>query len=140
MPVRRADRLWDLLAIGLSSACMLHCLAPLLIVALPPNALIANFGHEFHLLLVLLAVPVTLFVVWNEQINGYRSAYFRIVAMLGLAVLVLAATIIESDALETPLTLGGGMLLVAAHLWHWRQNHSERSSVGNSAVRSVKTG
>jgi len=125
MHLNSAGRSWDIWAIGLSSACMLHCLAPMLLLTVLPNALVIANGHEVHLLLVLFAVPITLFVVWRERTSERNALAFKAFAVVGLTQLLLAVTVIESGSAETSLTLAGGAILLGAHLWHWRRSYKK---------------
>ena len=134
--LHNAGRSWDIWAIGLSSACILHCLAPMLLLVFLPSTLLVTGGHEVHVFLVLLAVPVTLFVVWNER-TGRNALVFRILAVIGLAQLLLAVTVIESAPLETFLTLGGGTILIGTHLWRWWRSPSARAE--NQRIKSRAT-
>ena len=127
MHLHSAGRSWDIWAICLSTACILHCLAPMLLLAFLPNVLLLTGGHEVHLFLVLLAVPITLFVVWNERTGERNAVVFRTFAIIGLALLVLAVTVIDSEFLETALTLAGGATLAGAHLWRWRRSRTAQA-------------
>ncbi len=115
----RAARGWDLYASGLSFICMLHCLGLPFLVALLPAASQMVDDHLLHVVLVLLALPVTLWVVWREVINdgSKHSRIFATAALTGLSLMVIAVTVLEQY--EVPLTLTGGTMLGAAHLWRW---------------------
>ena len=108
----------------ISSLCLVHCLAlPLLIAALPAfgNALPGDFA--VHLILILVALPVTGFALWR----GARAHGRRRPLMLGLTGLLLVATALPLTGfalVEAALTVGGGLLVVAAHVLNWR-GHAE---------------
>ena len=119
MEHRPVGRVWDACAIGLSSACTLHCLGLPLFVALLPTTLFASSSHDVHLVMVLLAVPVTLLVVWSERGGDAHRKLFSVSALAGLCLLILAVTAAQSETLETLLTVSGAVLLAAAHLWRW---------------------
>ena len=117
---RNASRVWDMCAAALSSACILHCLAlPLLATMLPVASQLGD-SHLMHLVLVLLALPVTLWVVRSEGLAG-SGRVFTPVALTGLALMVAAVTALEQY--EVPLTLLGGTLLGGVHVWRWLRHH-----------------
>ncbi len=127
MQPRSADKSWDLWAIGFSTACVLHCLAPVLFIAVLPSALLSSGSHEVHLLMVLLATPISLYVAWHERTGNPQSTLFRLAVLIGLLLLISAATVAATESLETTLTLSGGLLLASAHFWRrwYSPNHCE---------------
>ena len=108
----------DLCAAGLSTLCLVHCLAlPLLLSAMPLVAQSIG-GHLVHQILAVLAVPVSLRVVWKAPpVPG--NGLFVGAALSGLALLLLSAFVHAVEAYEQPITVAGGALLGSAHLWHW---------------------
>ncbi len=108
----------DLYAAGLSTLCLIHCLAlPLLATLLPLAAYFAE-NELVHRILVLLAAPATLWVVrtsWGH--NG--SSLFIGAALTGLGLLVLGAFVEPLEAYEQPITVAGAVLLGSAHLARW---------------------
>ena len=127
-----AGRAWDMCAAALSSACILHCLAlPLLATMLPVASQLFD-NHLMHLVLVLLALPVTLWVVRSEGLTG-SGRVFTPLALTGLTLMLAAVTVLE--AYEVPLTLLGGSLLGGVHIWRWlRHNPPVESSVQSKEV------
>lgn len=115
---RRAARGWDLYAAGMSAACVLHCLGlPLLATLLPVTSQTVD-NHLLHVVLVMLAVPVTLWVVWGEGADS-ESGVFAAVALTGLTLMVMAVTVAPLEQFEVALTLTGGAMLGGAHIWRW---------------------
>lgn len=111
---------WDLCAVALSSACLLHCLAlPLLASALP---LLSHFSesHTVHVALVMMAAPITLWIVWDVLKSG-GGRLFALVALTGLSLMLLAVLVPVLEQFEVELTVAGVLLLGGAHLWRW--NH-----------------
>ena len=108
----------NLCAVGLSTLCLLHCIAlPILITVLPVAAQAAE-NELVHQALVLAAVPVSLRVVWKTlPLDGNRL--FVGAALGGLGLLLLAAFVEAVSQYEQPITVAGGALLGSAHLWHW---------------------
>ncbi len=108
----------DLYAVGLSTLCVLHCIALPLLVSLLPAVAQAADSEIVHRILVIVAVPVSLQVLWKARpLHGKRL--FVGAALVGLVLLLLAAFMDALEAYEEPLTVAGGVLLASAHLWHW---------------------
>lgn len=108
----------DLYAVGLSTLCMLHCVALPVLVSLMPVAALAAESELVHRVLVVVAVPVSLRVIWKTRpVHGNRL--FVAAALVGLALLLLAAFLEAVAPYEEPVTAAGGALLGSAHLWHW---------------------
>ena len=108
----------NMFAVGLSTLCLLHCIAlPLLVTVLPVVAQAAE-NELLHRVLVLLAVPVSLRVVW-KALPGDGNRLFVGAALGGLGLLLLAAFMEAMSQYEQPITVVGGVLLGSAHLWHW---------------------
>ena len=107
----------DLCAVGLSTLCVLHCVALPVLVALMPVVAQAAESELVHRVLVVAAVPVSLRVIWKTRpVNDDRLFVAAVLAGLGL---LLAAFIETVSPYEEPLTVAGGVLLSSAHVWHW---------------------
>lgn len=108
----------DLYAAGLSTVCVLHCVALPVLVALMPVVAQAADNELVHRLLVIAAVPVSLRVIWKTRpLSGNRL--FVSAALVGLGLLLLAAFMEALAPYEEPITVTGGVLLGSAHIWHW---------------------
>ena len=114
--------LWDRLGLVASGACLVHCLAvPVLVPLLPLAAGVAKAGSVHETLLVALAL-----LALAAFIPGYRSHRRWAVVMIGAGgVLLLLSAVLAADlwhhaALDTPLTVAGGALLVGAHWFNLR--------------------
>ena len=120
----------DLYAIGLSTLCVLHCIALPLFVSVMPVIALAAESELVHRVLVVAAVPVSLRVIWNKRpVHGNRV--FIGAALIGLVLLLLAAFMEALAQYEEPITVTGGALLGSAHLWNWVR------TCGNDGVRSL---
>ena len=108
----------DLYAVGLSTLCVLHCVALPVLVALMPVLGQAAENELVHRVLAVAAVPVSLRVIWKTRPLN-RNRLFVAAALLGLALLLLPAFIEAVSAYEEPITVAGGVLLASAHIWHW---------------------
>lgn len=116
----RKDDLIEGIAVGATVACLVHCLAlPLLIAIIPVIPAVLPIPDHFHAIALGLAIPAT----GGALFAGYRR--HRVVAPLfagtaGLALLTLGATHWEATPLETPVTVLGSLCIAAAHLVNWR--------------------
>ena len=128
----RAGRLWDASAATLSSLCIVHCIGLPLFTTLLPIASLFSEEEGLHLTMVLLAVPVTLWVVFVE-VKTRRSTMFIAPALLGLALMLSAVFVGALSAYELHLTVVGGVTLAAAHLWRWTHHSSTHTHQGQES-------
>ena len=117
----------DLYAVGLSTLCVLHCVALPVLVALMPVAAQAAESELVHRVLVAAAVPVSLRVIWKTR-PLKSNRLFVSAALLGLGLLLLAAFMEAVSQYEEPITVVGGALLSAAHIWHWMRRCGKGSA------------
>ncbi len=113
----------DRVAMGLSALCALHCLLLPVAISLLPT--LAGFGldnEEFHLWMVIVVLPISLYAL----ISGCRQHKHNSVLAIGfsgLAVLV-AAVVLGHDVLgelgERAATLLGALLVAISHLQNYR--------------------
>ena len=108
----------DLYAVGLSTLCVLHCVALPVLVAVMPMVAQAAESELVHRLLAAAAVPVSLRVIWKTRPVS-DNWLFAGAALLGLGLLLLGAFVEALSAYEEPITVAGGVLLGSAHIWHW---------------------
>ena len=108
----------DLYAVGLSTLCVLHCVALPVLVALMPVVGQAAQNELVHRVLVFVAVPVSLRVIWKTRPLA-RNRLFVGAALVGLGLLLLAAFMEALSPYEEPITVAGAALLGSAHIWHW---------------------
>ena len=116
----RKDDLIEGIAVGATIACLVHCLAlPLLIAIIPIIPAVLPIPDHFHAIALGLAIPAT----GGALFAGYRR--HRVAGPLfagtaGLVLLTLGATHWEATPLETPVTVLGSLCIAAAHLVNWR--------------------
>lgn len=110
----------DMLAIGASAACLVHCLfLPLLFAVLPSVSRLLNLPEGLHLGAFLLAIPASAFAMRT----GYRQhgiVHPALLGGLGLVLLGVGALGGMRLLVETGLTVIGSVLLAIAHLRNWR--------------------
>ena len=126
-PARARTARLDLCAAGLSTLCLFHCLALPLLVAVMPLAAQAADNEAVHRILVVVAVPVSLRVIWKTLPVGGNGLFIG-AAMGGLGLLLVGAFVETLSAYEQPITVAGGLLLGSAHLWNWVRQRGQAPS------------
>lgn len=124
------NRDWlDGAAVGLSSLCLLHCLAlPLVVAGVPFLAQYAE--SHLHYQLLLAVIPLSVIALGL----GYRRHHnWRVVAAgaLGMTLLVIGATVAHTQlgiAADRFFTVVGSLVLAAAHFFN-----SYRKKLANSS-------
>ena len=140
----------DKLSICLSVCCILHCIAlPFLILLIPSVASLWINDESVHIVLVLLAIPISLFAMSVSLRKHYNYKCIAL-AVIGLALLVLAIFMHDigfggehghvehaneehgdgehghedhgglGETLETVFTVLGGLILLSAHFLNIR--------------------
>lgn len=106
-------------AIGLSTLCIVHCLALPLLAATSP--LVANLaGAEWlHRGLVLIATPISLLALSRIQGGPFTLAFGGLVSV-GLSLLFLGAFVEPLHDFETVFTVCGALVLSVAHFIRWK--------------------
>ena len=137
----------DLYAAGLSMLCIVHCLAlPLLTSFLPLLGYLSE-NEAVHQLLVLMAAPATLWVVWQSTSTFRRRWPFIVAALSGLFMLLLAGFVAALEHYEQWLTIIGALCLATAHLWRWSRHtasitpnrrRTDRKDVAPSPLRNAQ--
>lgn len=112
---------FDASAIGLSALCLAHCLLLPVAAALLPALAAAGEAEWVHLLFVAFAVPLAAAALWRAHRLRPLPGPLLALAGAGIAGLLAGALGWPSEALETPLTVAGGVLLASAHVWNWRR-------------------
>jgi predicted lysophospholipase L1 biosynthesis ABC-type transport system permease subunit len=113
----------DKAAITLSVACTLQCLAlPLLAVFLPTAMALYLGDEQFHLWMLVVVVPVSLFGL-TIGCRKHRDLRIMLLGVFGLAILVLTA-LFGHEALgeigEKTTTTLGACLIAAGHILNHR--------------------
>lgn len=104
------------LGIVLSTACVLQCIAvPVLVTLTPTVAVLSAVHHSLHPLLVMLAIPVSLFAFLLGH-RRHRSIIPLLISIPGLLCLMLGLILPLPHIHEIVITSAGGFLIVAAHL------------------------
>lgn len=111
---------FDMAAISLSGLCLAHCLAlPLAAASLPVLGVWAE-AEWVHALFVVVAAPISLLALFRSSGRGPGGGA-AILAVLGLAALTAGVIGRPAGVDETVVTVGGSLLLAAAHVLNWRR-------------------
>lgn len=122
------SRRWlDVLGIGLSVACLIHCLSlPLLIMFAPFVASWLLEDAFFHSYLLAFILPVAL-IAFSVGWLRHRSLVVLVCGSIGLALISVAALqaawldhSLFSASMEKILTSIGGFMLITGHLLNLR--------------------
>ena len=111
--------LLDLLGLGLSALCLVHCIAlPLVVIALPTLATLGHDHHHhwLHLALALTLVPLAFASLLPGYLRHRRTAVMAGGA-LGVAAILIGA-LLEGwlgESAATALTIAGSLCLIGAH-------------------------
>jgi len=117
-PDRRSAR-FDAVAIGLSAACTVHCLAlPLLAAGLPLLAAVEE-AEWLHWGFLVLAAPAS----WLALRSRGTPPLLRFAALAGVAGLLLGALGWPDHDLETPVTVASSLVLATTHIANGIRNH-----------------
>ncbi|HEX8447069.1 MAG TPA: MerC domain-containing protein [Sphingomonas sp.] len=110
----------DMVAALLSSLCLIHCIAiPVAIALLPAFALIIPDLPWLHAALLLIAIPASGLAL----LRGWRVHHDPLpakIGVVGLIVMACALLAVPHSLGEVALTVGGGMLVAAGHLFNLR--------------------
>ncbi|WP_170935546.1 MerC domain-containing protein [Sphingopyxis indica] len=136
LPSSRA-RLFDAVGVGLSFACLVHCLAlPLLLLLAPALAAWLSLPEWIHAAILLLATPAA-FVAMTGGWRRHRRAGPALLAAGGLILLGLGLAghagwlgTLDPEAADRWFTSAGALSLAAAHLANWRLRHGTKTIIG----------
>ena len=113
----------DKTAIGLSLACIVHCLFfPLIVVLLPSIAALPLDEEQFHIWMVVAVIPTSAYALFMGC-RRHKRYRLILVGCLGLALLA-AAAFLGHDILnhdwEEILTVAGAATIALGHFWNYR--------------------
>lgn len=120
LPIGTLDRI----GIGISTFCLLQCLALPLALLFAPLASAGLFSHElFHLVLLAVILPVSL-LAFGLGFLRHRNPRMWIPAGIGFALLILAAFLEQRHAIGpvwiSLVTSMGGLGLIVGHVLNMR--------------------
>lgn len=118
---RKVSDWLDGLAVSVSTACLIHCLAlPALLALLPAWSRWLDLPEAVHLWLLLAALPLSSLVLWRaarQSARAWPSFWLGVAGLSGMT----AGLLVEGPSLETIVTSIGAALLASAHLINWRR-------------------
>lgn len=110
------------IAITASLLCLVHCLfLPLVLAWSPAVTRVLDLPFDLHLWIVLIAGPMSLWILLKAARQNRLSIMLTGVAGLGL--LVLALVVPVTEMMEIAISSVGSVLLAAAHLANWTARH-----------------
>lgn len=114
--------LWDRLGIGLSTLCLIHCLALPVVVSLLPMVPVPEVIHEWsHPVLAVVILPTVVQAI-RRSVHDRRIHLF----LIGGFGVILAGWAIGHSVLgfvaETLFTLAGSVLLIVGHVLNYRHH------------------
>ena len=108
----------DGLAISLSFICAVHCLFTPSFVILAPTLLSISFDNEFiHYLILILAIPVSVFAL-SIGYKAHKNLSMFVIGILGLSILLFAlfyGNSVFGETGEKGLTVLGSIIVASAH-------------------------
>ncbi len=131
-PVINRNAHLDLYAASMCTLCLVHCIVLPLTGTLLPIAGLISEDELVHKILVLMAAPATLWLVYKTAIQKQNSLFIYL-AITGLALLLIAAFVETLARYEVPLTVVGATVLGASHVQRWlRLRRYRRAHAGIS--------
>ncbi len=113
------SRIFDGLAIGGSTLCLVHCLIlPAFLLLMPAMAASLAMPERFHVMALAFAVPTSAAAL-ILAFRRHRNAMLIVMGASGLTLMTLGISMPHGWQ-ETSLTVTGTLLLAATHLVNWR--------------------
>lgn len=107
----------DDLAVVCSGACMVHCLLTPIVIGFGTAGLLGDWLASEWIHKVML-VPVVLLAILSLP-GSYKKHQNHWPLMLGvIGISIMVSALLGPESLETWITLGGGAVLITAHLWN----------------------
>jgi drug/metabolite transporter (DMT)-like permease len=111
---------WDVISIGASLACAVHCVVlPVLFTTLP------LFGIEIleNIYLELLTIFVTMgiggWALWKGYHKIHRHLSIVVLFLIGLAFMI-SGNFFSSESIEMSTKMIGAILIIIAHIRNWQ--------------------
>ncbi len=113
----------DKVAMSLSILCVIHCLFVPSFLILTSGIMALSLDNEFfHKLIVLLAVPISIFAL-SLGYKNHKTRSFLLLGLMGLLILIAAVAIgseILGESLEKTLTVLGSSLVIYVHYMNYK--------------------
>ena len=125
--MKTTQAITDKLAIGLSLACVVHCLAlPVLLILLPSLAALQLGDETFHLLMVAAVFPSSIYAL-SMGCKQHKRYQLVFLGAAGLILLLLPIVLGEERVGETGekiLTIVGAAFVAVGHWLNYRLCHA----------------
>lgn len=107
----------DEIAVACSGACMIHCLLTPIVIGFGAAGLLGEWlaSEWIHKLML---VPVVLLALLSLPSSYKKHKKYWPLLLGSLGVLTMVCAILGPESMETWISISGGMLLIAAHLWN----------------------
>jgi hypothetical protein len=121
--MRTAQAITDKLAIGLSLACAIHCLAlPVLLVLLPGIAALQLDNESFHLWMIIAVLPSSIYAL---TLGCKQHKRYQLLLLGSIGLLLMVSALLLGEALigelgEKILTTVGGGFVAVGHWFNYR--------------------
>ena len=114
----------DLMGIGISGACLAHCLLlPLIVAFAPAWSHLLDLPANVHGWILALALPFSGSVLWSDARRSLSARRSLAIGLAGLG-LMTVGIFATPELLEIVLTSCGGIMVATAHLRNWRCRRS----------------
>jgi hypothetical protein len=116
---RRSD-IVESMAMAGTFACLAHCLAlPLFVALLPALSAVMPVPTTFHILVLGFAIPTTATALYLGYRHHGRPAPL-LGGLAGLVLLAIGVQVFGEGPLEAPVTVLGSLAIAGAHIANWR--------------------
>lgn len=110
------------IAITASLLCLVHCLfLPLLLAWSPAVTRALDLPFDLHLWIVLIAGPMSLWILLKAA--RQQRLPIMLTGVAGLGLLAFALVVPVTETMEIAISSIGSVLLAAAHLANWMARH-----------------
>lgn len=124
--IKKQDRRTDWierLAVTASFACLFHCLGlPILFAVLPAMSRALALPETFHLWMIVIVLPASSAALFAGK-RRHHAVRPLLLGFIGLTLLLVGALPFGETEFETPITVGGSLILAWAHIMNWRLRH-----------------
>lgn len=129
--MKTTQAITDKLAIGLSLACVIHCLAlPVLLVLLPGIAALQLNNESFHLWMVVAVLPSSIYALTLgcKQHKRYQLLFLGFIGIVLMILALLLGETLIGELGEKILTTIGGVLVATGHWFNYRLCNTQQDN------------
>lgn len=129
--MKTTQAITDKLAIGLSLACITHCLAlPVLLVLLPSIAALQLDDESFHLWMLVAVIPSSVYALTLgcKQHKRYQLLFLGFIGIVLMILALLLGETLIGELGEKILTTIGGVLVATGHWFNYRLCNTQQDN------------